>query len=98
MVTQTVATPPPNDLCANATPITNGVYAWNNCGANTDGPNNIGCQPLEDVWFQFTTTCPGPVWLNTCGSAIYTALSLNPGHCGSPHPPAACKCNSPRCH
>jgi hypothetical protein len=82
-ISQVVATPPPNDLCANATAITNGVYPWNNCGANTDGPNNFGCQPLEDVWFKFTAACAGPVWINTCGSAIDTVLSVYTGNCGS---------------
>ena len=81
-VSQAAVAPPPNDLCSNATPITAGVYPWNNCGANTDGPTNA-CQPLQDVWFQFTAPCDGPVWLNTCGSTIDTVMSVYTGTCGS---------------
>ena len=81
-ISQAVATPPPNDLCANATPITAGTYAWNNCGALTDGPPNA-CQPLQDVWFKFTAPCAGQVWLNTCGSAIDTVMSVYTNTCAN---------------
>jgi len=81
-ISQVVPVSPPNDLCANATPITAGTYAWNNCGANTDGPA-AACQPLRDVWFKFVAPCSGSVWLNTCGSAINTVMSVYTGACGS---------------
>ena len=54
--------PPPNDLCANATPIGNGTYGFNTCGANTDGPiNNPACLPGHDVWFRYKPPCAGQV-------------------------------------
>jgi hypothetical protein len=79
-INQTV-TPPANDLCVNATPITAGTYAWNNCGANTDGPTNSSCVPQRDVWFSYTAPCSGLVQLSTCGSAIDTSLAVYFGPC-----------------
>jgi uncharacterized delta-60 repeat protein len=78
-------TVPANDLCANATPIGNGTFGFNTCGANTDGPNqaSIGCQPNQDVWFRFTASCSGQVTLDTCNSGFNTVLSVYTGVCGS---------------
>ncbi|TAL00709.1 MAG: hypothetical protein EPO07_09355, partial [Verrucomicrobia bacterium] len=77
-------TAPTNDLCANAVPITPGTYAWNNCGALTDGPLSGPCIPFQDVWYSFIAPCAGQVWLNTCGSAINTVLNVYSGlNCSS---------------
>jgi len=76
------ATPPPNDLCANATVIKNGTYAFNNCGANTDGPSG-SCQPNQDVWFRYTAPCSGQVWLDTCRSGFDTVMAVYSGTCGN---------------
>jgi hypothetical protein len=84
-----ILTPPPNDLCANATPVNAGQYAWNNCGANTDGPGTP-CGIGSDVWFRYTPTCSGPVMLNTCLSGIDTVLAVHTGPCGPAMPLVAC--------
>ncbi len=83
-IAQTMS-PPANDLCANATPISNGTYGFNTCGANTDGPNqaSVGCQPNQDVWFRFTAPCSGQVTMDTCNSSFNTVLSIYAGGCGS---------------
>jgi hypothetical protein len=81
-INQTV-TPPANDLCANATPIGAGTYAWNNCGAITDGPPGT-CTPQRDVWFRYFAPCSGAVQLTTCGSPIDTVLAVYSGTCNTP--------------
>jgi hypothetical protein len=77
-----IITPPANDLCVNATPVNAGNYAWNNCGANTDGPGSP-CGLQNDVWFNYTPACSGQVMLNTCGSSINTVASVYTGPCGA---------------
>jgi hypothetical protein len=79
-INQTI-TPPANDFCVNATPINAGTYAWNNCGANTDGPTTGTCVPQRDVWFSYTAPCAGAVQLSTCGSPIDTVLAVYSGPC-----------------
>lgn len=76
-----IVTPPANDLCGSATTVGNGTFAWNNCGANTDGPGTP-CGLQNDVWFNYTPACSGQVMLNTCGSSINTALAVYSGPCG----------------
>lgn len=72
---------PANNACANATVIGNGVFPFDTCMATTDGP---GAQAIvTDVWFSFTPTCSGPVYINTCGSSIDTAVAVYSGTCGS---------------
>jgi len=76
--------PPANDLCGNATPITAGSWAWNNDGANTDGPTTGACVPRQDVWFSYTAPCNGTVWLDTCGSMTPdTLLAVYSGPCAA---------------
>ena len=86
-LTQAASPPPPNDLCANATVVPAGSFAWNNCGANTDGPGNP-CLMQNDVWFRYTPPCAGgtmssQVIVNTCLSTINTSLAVYTGNCGS---------------
>ena len=81
-INQTVL-PPANDWCVNATPINAGTYAWNNCGANTDGPTTGPCVPQRDVWFSYTAPCAGAVVLSTCGSPIDTVLAVYSGPCNA---------------
>ena len=67
---------PPGDLCADAEAITGeGVFAFDNRGATTDGNPYDGCEDLtfqtteiaNDVWFCWTAPCDGRVTVDTCG-------------------------------
>ena len=93
-VSTTPGPPPPNDLCANATPITPGVYPWNNCNANTDGPLTNTCPPnqscgysssYQDVWFKFTAQCSGVSWVNVgdVNNLGIAFMHVYSGSCGS---------------
>jgi hypothetical protein len=59
---------PPNDNCINATPIGNGIFAYSNIGATTDGPSNCGLLG-SDVWFRYTAPCNGNATATTCSAA-----------------------------
>ena len=63
--------------------VGNGTYAFNTCLATTDGPPVAGCpQPYNDVWFRYTPTCSGLVWIDTCQSAYDTVVAIYTGPCG----------------
>ena len=74
--------PPANDLCPNATVVTAGSYAWNNCGANNVGPGSP-CGMNNDVWFSYTPACSGLVMVNTCLSGLNTVLAVYSGSCNA---------------
>jgi hypothetical protein len=77
-----VSTPPVNDLCANAFIIRGGLYHFDNCGANTDGPNSPpNCPSYNDVWYKYTPPCDGQVSVETCKSCFPTVLSVYTGSC-----------------
>ena len=66
---------PDNDLCENATTITNGTYAFTTIGATANGPDApLGCSQTtgpsvySDVWYSITPTCTGLVSVETCGA------------------------------
>ncbi len=62
LVTFTPAPPiPPNDDCAAAQMIGNGVTAFDLTSCSPDGPasNCIGSVPDRGVWFHYTATCTG---------------------------------------
>jgi|GEM_PF-3057927 len=77
-----------NDSCSNATPVSDGVYGYNNCGANTDGPSepdncnfftdpNIG----QDLWYRYTAPVTGVATAALCGSAYDTDLAIYGASC-----------------
>ena len=81
----------PNDTCA--TPIalaagTNGPFS--NVGANTTISACVGSN--SDVFFSYTTTCPGSMTVTTCGGSIDTVLSAY-ASCGG----ASIACNDDTC-
>lgn len=78
--------PPPNDDCASALPIGDGVTAWTTVDAITDGPANCLGQINRDVWWSYTATATGSLTVSTCNQttmdtkiAIYTGLTCPPG-------------------
>ena len=65
-----------NDLCADASPITDGATVYSTVGANTDGAGlGVACdfdgQTYHDIWFTYTATCTGDLTLSTCNAADY---------------------------
>lgn len=80
-------TPPPNDVCANATPIAcaNGVvYGFNSGATNVGNPSSCGTAPgSAAVWYTFAGTGEF-VTLSTCDSSNYnTKLNVYRGSCGN---------------
>ncbi|HET6203005.1 MAG TPA: GEVED domain-containing protein [Planctomycetota bacterium] len=83
---------PPNDDCANAIPLFDGVNAgFTNVGATvTAGLGFFVCSngPNPDVWFTYTASCTGSVTFSTCPAAgglssLDSAISTYSGVCGS---------------
>jgi hypothetical protein len=73
----------PNDRCAGAIALTNGVaYSENTETATSIGDPQVWYQG-KGVWFAFTPSIDGAVNINTCGSDFQTALQVYTGTCGS---------------
>jgi len=77
-------TPPPNDTCLTATPITSSTYTGSNDMA-THTINPTTCADStgdgQDVWFTFTLTATTTVTLETYGSTYDTVLYILQGSC-----------------
>ncbi len=102
---------PPNDDCANAIPVSDGVFPYTTLCASHDGPSQpvpfdcddkVGPAPgvgLE-VWFDYTATFSGLVRVHTCSQADYdTELAVYNG-CACPAADADiidCNNDSPNC-
>ena len=78
-----------NDLCANASPITDGSTAFSTVGANTDGPAHAECQfdgqTYSDIWNEYQATCTGQLTVSTCDQADYDTdlVVYNDCDCGN---------------
>jgi hypothetical protein len=71
---------PANDLCANASVISNGTTTFNTTFAQTDGTSNspppagidcsdnVGTQTVKDIWYRYTATCTGSLLVTTCSN------------------------------
>ncbi|MDO8631978.1 MAG: hypothetical protein Q7R41_15945 [Phycisphaerales bacterium] len=78
--------PPPNDRCADATPISGeGTFAFENTYATPEEPFDM-CHftgtdpPTHDVWYCWTSPCDGPVTVETCGgTTVDTQLAVYDG-------------------
>lgn len=96
-ISYTVLNPPPaNDLCANATVVAEGSYAFDNSSASTDGASP-SCQATsnKDVWFDYIASHNGTVEIATCATNFDTVLSVTDA-CGGTQ--LACdddSCNGP---
>ncbi|HYE62964.1 MAG TPA: hypothetical protein VD997_13290 [Phycisphaerales bacterium] len=78
----------PNDNCASATPVADGVYTYNSCGATTDGPSepencNFFSDPniSSDLWYRYTATVDGVATAALCGSSYDTDLAVYGASC-----------------
>ena len=77
---------PLNDLCADATVMTDGVtYSTNTLNATTDA-QALACAGSfgRGVWYSFTPAATGPLIVSTCGSDFDTALQIYTGTCPTP--------------
>ena len=74
----------PTDDCNLAPSITGeGVFAFSNVGATTDGPAACG-QIGSDVWFSWTADSTGDHVFSTCNDATYdTVLAAYTGDCAN---------------
>jgi hypothetical protein len=92
--------PPPNNACANAIQISNGVTAFTTVGATTDGsPLPSGaCDPsaavcAADVWYRYTASCTGTLRVTTCeqlgGSTDFDTVIVIYQNAGCPPPDSA---------
>ncbi|HEY7161540.1 MAG TPA: carboxypeptidase-like regulatory domain-containing protein, partial [Acidobacteriota bacterium] len=89
---------PPNDLCANAIPISAGTFVGETCTATKDG--STGCQASSgapDIWYVYTPATDETVAVNTFGSGYDTMLSVHTGCPGSITNQVSCSddCGSP---
>lgn len=71
-------TPPlTNDLCANATPVGNGLTSFSTIGATGTDISSCATNDSRDVWFVYEATCLGTVTVSTCGMANFnTSISI----------------------
>jgi hypothetical protein len=66
-IEQFVQGPPVNDLCANATPVGEGVFPFDNSQAT--GALSFVCEATtKDVWYLYTPSFTGTARVDTCGS------------------------------
>ncbi len=76
------APPPPNDLCANATPIGDIASLNFNTLPATAGEGG-SCMTSKNVWYLFTAPLTGNATISLCGSSFDTKLAVYTGTCGS---------------
>jgi hypothetical protein len=90
-----------NDFCEQATEIFDGATPFTNVGAATDGPaepdcNGAAADVLQDVWFDYTSSCTGTVIVDTCGTGFDTAIAAYEG-CECPVIQPALGCDDDDC-
>jgi hypothetical protein len=74
--------PPPNDACANATPLGPGVHGpFSSAGATPDGASSCVTQPsvVRDVWFSHVPAASGVIRFSTNSAAPFpTPVGFKP--------------------
>jgi hypothetical protein len=92
---------PDNDLCENATSISNGTYAFTTIGATANGPDApLGCSSstgpsvFSDIWYSIVPTCTGLVSLETCGADFDSRVLVYQSSNCSLDAPVQCDDNS----
>jgi hypothetical protein len=87
-----------NDLCEQATPLSDGATPFTTAGAVTDGQIEAVCvTPENDVWFDYTATCTGVLTVDTCtGTAFDSVLKVYDG-CACPTIQPSLDCNDDDC-
>lgn len=66
---QAICPPPPNDTCASALVVSEGITHFDNHGAKAEGPFEGDICPIAaDVWFGHVARCDGQLTISFCGS------------------------------
>ena len=76
----------PNDVCASAIAMAEGVtYLADTTRASSDGDGIVNCYSGlgPGAWYTFTPTQTCIVTVNTCGSDFWTALEVCSGNCSA---------------
>ncbi len=93
--------PPPNDLCADAAPLTDGLTPFDLANSTVDCPIDDCTGMLRrDVWYDYVATCDGIVRLGTCAPSwdfVYAGLVVYDGCDCPPRADAAVACGEVRC-
>jgi hypothetical protein len=74
---------PSNDACPNAIPIGDGEFPYDTSGATSDGPAPCGAL-ANDVWFCYTASADGPVFVENCGPTAHDSVIAVYDGCGCP--------------
>jgi hypothetical protein len=84
---------PGNDECANATVVTDGIHNFDNTIATGSDITSCAFSDTKDVWFDYTATSTGTMFVQTCSLAFFdTTLALFDS-CGG----AELACNDDAC-
>lgn len=81
------ASPPINDHCEEAAPVSVGTQTFDMSLADTDGAPHDGCSVLardeqinNDLWYCYTATCTGTSTAETCGlTSVDTRIAVYEG-------------------
>jgi hypothetical protein len=79
--------PPANDNCANATPVSEGVFPFDTTNATTDGTNSCGFggdTGGKDVWWRYTPSASGSATIYNCGQTSLDSQISAIATCGGP--------------
>lgn len=68
-----------SDNCSDAPPITDGTYTGDTTDATNDGEACGSTEAAADVWYRYTATQTGILYVNTCVSSYDTVVSLHSG-------------------
>lgn len=78
----------PNDSCADAIAVSDGLTNFSNVNATTSGPNEpamcniFGDTNIQaDIWFEYEATCTGMMTVSLCDSAYVTKLGIYGANC-----------------
>ena len=95
---------PPNNLCANATPVNEGSYPFSTIGATTDGfVDTVNCNfggytnVGRDIWYDYTAGCTGTVTVSLCGANYNSRLAVYSGAICPISGQQAIACNDDSC-
>jgi hypothetical protein len=72
------ADPPPNDDCADRSPVFDGPTVFSTVDATTDGPA-LACgfgPAFRDIWFNYQPAASGHLTISLCGSDFDTVLAV----------------------
>ncbi len=92
--------PPPNDLCANAIALSQGLNAFNTANATID-PNGSGADCLNrgntspSIWYTYTSTTDGSIiTIETCGQSTNDTVIARYADCADA---ASTQCSDDAC-